>query len=292
MVMALMYSARSQWTLGEEGQAHAFADEGVRLAVTLGHPHTLAFAWYFASHLQVLMGDAVGVLARSPAANALCQEHGLTAYQSWFRLLTGWAAAQQGRADEGAREVAAQIAVNQATGARINRPFFLGLHADCEIRRGNHARALALVEEALAGIAEDRLWESQLHRQRGELLVTQGPEHHAEAVVSLRTALTIAESQGAVPFAKRAIAALAILDPSENHRGPGSAAGDSSNLTLRERELLGLLGGGLTDKEIAAALVISLTTVHSHLDRIRDKTGRRRRPELTRLAVDLGLVSS
>jgi len=34
--------------------------------------------------------------------------------------------------------------------------------------------------------------------------------------------------------------------------------------------------------------MISLATVHSHLDRIRDKTGRRRWAELTRLAVELG----
>jgi DNA-binding CsgD family transcriptional regulator len=62
------------------------------------------------------------------------------------------------------------------------------------------------------------------------------------------------------------------------------------NLSPRERELLGLLGRGMTDKQIAAELVISLATVRSHLDRIRDKTGRRRRPDLTRLAVELGLA--
>ena len=48
----------------------------------------------------------------------------------------------------------------------------------------------------------------------------------------------------------------------------------------------------MTDKEIAAALVISLATVRSHLDRIRDKTGRRRRPELSRLADELGLSAA
>jgi DNA-binding CsgD family transcriptional regulator len=176
-------------------------------------------------------------------------------------------------------------------GGRGNIAFLLSLHAECETRRGNHARALALVEDALAGMGEDRLWESRLHRQRGELLATQGPEHHTAAIDSLRTALAVAERQGAVPLAARATAALATLEPSRNPGGSGVAVGDSANLTLRERELLGLLGGGLTDKEIAAALVISLATVRSHLDRIRDKTGRRRRPELTRLAMDLGLVN-
>jgi DNA-binding CsgD family transcriptional regulator len=62
------------------------------------------------------------------------------------------------------------------------------------------------------------------------------------------------------------------------------------DLSPREREVLALLAGGATDEEIGARLFISTTTVRSHLDRIRDKTGCRRRPELTRLAVEQGIV--
>jgi DNA-binding NarL/FixJ family response regulator len=87
-------------------------------------------------------------------------------------------------------------------------------------------------------------------------------------------------------FARRAAAALARIEPA----AAPATQDQPSNLSSRERELLGLVGQGLTDKEIAAALVISLATVRSHLDRIRDKTGRRRRPELTRLADELGLT--
>jgi DNA-binding CsgD family transcriptional regulator len=60
-------------------------------------------------------------------------------------------------------------------------------------------------------------------------------------------------------------------------------------LSPREREILGLLCRGSTDQQIAEALIISLSTVRSHLDRIRDKTGCRRRSELTRLAIEIGL---
>jgi DNA-binding CsgD family transcriptional regulator len=60
-------------------------------------------------------------------------------------------------------------------------------------------------------------------------------------------------------------------------------------LSGREREILALLGAGLTDMQIADRLFISVATVRSHLDRIRDKTGCRRRPELTRLAISLDL---
>lgn len=58
-----------------------------------------------------------------------------------------------------------------------------------------------------------------------------------------------------------------------------------SRLSSRERELVGLVAEGMTDAEIAEKLFISIRTVRSHLDRIRDKTGCRRRAELTRLAL-------
>jgi DNA-binding NarL/FixJ family response regulator len=60
-------------------------------------------------------------------------------------------------------------------------------------------------------------------------------------------------------------------------------------LTKREREVLALVAAGEKDQDIAAQLFIGITTVHSHLERIRDKTGARRRAELTNLAHKLGI---
>jgi DNA-binding CsgD family transcriptional regulator len=61
-------------------------------------------------------------------------------------------------------------------------------------------------------------------------------------------------------------------------------------LSSREQELVGLVALGRTDAQIAAQLYISIRTVRSHLDRIRDKTGCRRRADLTRLALSTHLV--
>ncbi len=61
-------------------------------------------------------------------------------------------------------------------------------------------------------------------------------------------------------------------------------------LSPRERELITLVAQGRTDAQIAAQLYITVRTVTSHLDRIRDKTGCRRRADLTRLALGAGLV--
>ena len=61
-------------------------------------------------------------------------------------------------------------------------------------------------------------------------------------------------------------------------------------LSARERELVTLVAQGHTNAQIAARLHISVRTVSSHLDRIRDKTGYRRRADLTRLALSEALV--
>ena len=74
-------------------------------------------------------------------------------------------------------------------------------------------------------------------------------------------------------------------DPPAPQPPPGLA-----QLSAREQELVTLVAQGRTDAQIAAQLYISVRTVRSHLDRIRDKTGCRRRADLTRLALQAGLV--
>jgi DNA-binding CsgD family transcriptional regulator len=76
---------------------------------------------------------------------------------------------------------------------------------------------------------------------------------------------------------------LTAPEPSPTATGPGK-------LSAREQELVTLVAQGRTNAQIAAELYISVRTVSSHLDRIRDKTGCRRRADLTRLALTTGLV--
>jgi DNA-binding CsgD family transcriptional regulator len=78
---------------------------------------------------------------------------------------------------------------------------------------------------------------------------------------------------------------LTAAGPEPPVAGPGLDV-----LSPRERELVTLVARGHTDAQIAQQLHISVRTVSSHLDRIRDKTGCRRRADLTRLALNAGLV--
>jgi predicted ATPase/DNA-binding CsgD family transcriptional regulator len=80
---------------------------------------------------------------------------------------------------------------------------------------------------------------------------------------------------------------LTAPDPPQRAAAAGPGLG---RLSARERELVALVAQGRTNAQIAAQLFISVRTVGSHLDRIRDKTGCRRRADLTRLALAEGLV--
>ena len=82
---------------------------------------------------------------------------------------------------------------------------------------------------------------------------------------------------------------FALLLMSERTSAPGVAP-DAPRLSARERELVTLVAQGRTNTQIAGQLFISVRTVGSHLDRIRDKTGCRRLTDLTRLALQVGLV--
>jgi predicted ATPase/DNA-binding CsgD family transcriptional regulator len=71
--------------------------------------------------------------------------------------------------------------------------------------------------------------------------------------------------------------------------GQATAADSAGLLSEREREIVALLAGGATDAQIAGQLVLSVNTVRSHLERIRDKTGARRRTDLARYAIQAGI---
>ena len=98
----------------------------------------------------------------------------------------------------------------------------------------------------------------------------------------------VAEARGAaMSLATVAEYALMLTAPGSPLPQPRPALG---RLSAREEELITLVAQGRTDAQIAAQLYISASTVRSHLDRIRDKTGCRRRADLTRLALGAGLV--
>jgi DNA-binding NarL/FixJ family response regulator len=63
-------------------------------------------------------------------------------------------------------------------------------------------------------------------------------------------------------------------------------------LTTREREILALVGAGMSNHEIAAELVLSPLTAKTHVSRIMAKLGARDRAQLVVCAYETGLVTA
>jgi len=113
----------------------------------------------------------------------------------------------------------------------------------------------------------------------------EGPLREAREALGPDRTRAAEERGAAMSRAAAAEYALMLTDP-----GPPQPAAGPERLSARERELIILVARGRTDAQIAAQLYISIRTVRSHLDRIRDKTGCRRRADLTRLALTAGLI--
>jgi DNA-binding NarL/FixJ family response regulator len=85
-----------------------------------------------------------------------------------------------------------------------------------------------------------------------------------------------------------AAAALTVLvgTPAKPADGPGGA----HPLTVKEREVLDLLAKGLSNREIANTMVVSTTTVKSHLSNIYEKLGAKNRQDAVGRAIEQGLL--
>ena len=156
-------------------------------------------------------------------------------------------------------------------------------------RSSSSASAAAASRDTLRPAALAWAAAAACERQIGVPNLPQEVAHRAEPLGKARQALgparsQAAENRGAAMTLATAIefaALLAVGDPRQPSPAPGQP-----QLSARERELVTLVAQGRTD----AQLYISVRTVRSDLDRIRDKTGYRRRADLTRLALTAGLV--
>jgi DNA-binding NarL/FixJ family response regulator len=81
-----------------------------------------------------------------------------------------------------------------------------------------------------------------------------------------------------------------VVDALEDARPPATrpvehpvAAADVAHLTSRELEVLALVARGLSNKEIARELTVSVPTVKSHVHNLLHKLGARRRTDAARL---------
>lgn len=129
---------------------------------------------------------------------------------------------------------------------------------------------------------EEKLFEAIRSGAQGYLLKNI---HSREMLEMLRGAL---RGEAAIPprLAGRMLEEFRRM----SRQGRPSTGDEPDLLTPRELEVLGCVAQGMTDKEIATHLTLSLHTVKTHLRNILSKLQVRSRREAVRLAKDRGIV--
>jgi two-component system, NarL family, response regulator NreC len=127
------------------------------------------------------------------------------------------------------------------------------------------------------------------------LTMQNDPAFAREAMRAGATGYVLKQSAGAelVDAVRAAARGETYLNPrlgAEVAAAAQEPEGPPDEMTGREVEILRLIALGHTNSEIAEQLYLSVRTVESHRAHIQQKTGRSRRADLVRYALDHGLV--
>jgi len=119
----------------------------------------------------------------------------------------------RGESEAGLAEMRRGIAIFRQQGMVYIVPSFEAALAEAEAGAGEVAAALRRLDDALAGLeaTENRWYEAEIHRIRGEILLKRDPADTAAAEQSLQVAIAVAQSQKARSFELRAALSLAKL---------------------------------------------------------------------------------
>jgi DNA-binding CsgD family transcriptional regulator len=189
---------------------------------------------------------------------------------------------QAGRAGDAAAHLREGLQIALRAGARMDLVSGLDCCGHLCAASGRPADAVTVWAAVTALLRHDGLTDMSADaRRRHEPLL--------EARQALGPARTRAAEDRGTAMSMATAAEYALMLTAAGPQPPATAPGPGK-LSAREQELVTLVARGRTDAQIAAQLYISVRTVRSHLDRIRDKTGCRRRADLTRLALQAGLV--
>jgi DNA-binding NarL/FixJ family response regulator len=275
-IAAPVWAARGDWMVAETHVATAS-----KTAQLLGNESSYAYAANAAAHLGFARHDWPAIIAAGTPLFHLDSRDG-----AFEPGILGWrehydeALIAVGRLDEARRDLkdSLQLAARRgrrSTLARLGRPQAALALADGHPRQAERALEEGIEHaEAACGPFEQAL----LHDALGRLLRRQGERRRAAS--HLQAAHDGYSRLGAVPFLSRCGDELAAcgLHPSRGTPGP-------TGLSPRELAIVRLVARGLTNRQIATELVISVKTVEYHLGNAFAKFGVSTR---TQLAAQLG----
>jgi predicted ATPase len=219
-VYCLSQAAFTLWVLGYPDQAPRRGNQAVALAQRLSHPYSLAFARNFVGPVHQVRREVRAAKEHAEGVIALSAEHGYTDRSAYAIQVRGWAMAEQGYHEEGVAQIREGLAAFRSTGTRASLPYCLSMLVEACIKSGRVDDGLSALTEALAAAdeQEDRSWEAEMHRLKGELLLKQNNLNAAKAQSCFERAIEVARKQSAKSFELRATTGLSRLLASQGRR--------------------------------------------------------------------------
>jgi adenylate cyclase len=220
-VICKAYGAVALWLLGYPDKAGRQSNEAIDMSRGLS-PTSQALALHFAAMLHQLRRDGSRVREFSEASAAIAAEHSLVFWRAGGLVLSGWALAASGAAEEGISRLRQGLHDWQATGSGTYQTYFLGLLAELLARHGRGEEARRVLDDSLTLVREtgEGLYEAELHRLRGEARLSETAHPNADLVrqaeEDFRRALDIARRQEAKSLELRAAMSLARLSRRTN----------------------------------------------------------------------------
>jgi class 3 adenylate cyclase/predicted ATPase len=203
--------ARVLWTLGYPEQASRASDEALRLAEETSHSHTLAQALSLAAAFYLDRRDVQRTERLAREAVALATEHDFPYWRATGCLWWGWTLVQRRDMEKGLAQIQQSLAQFRARGDVQTIPHALTVLAGVYGQVGQPQKGLEALAEAV-GVLErtnERRREAEIHRLRGELLLSLPGQHYDEAEACFERALGIADQQNARMWELRAATSLA-----------------------------------------------------------------------------------
>jgi predicted ATPase/DNA-binding SARP family transcriptional activator len=209
---ALATYACCLWLIGYPDQALKRSQEALELAQELNHPFSLADVLWFAGCLfYTLRRDALAVKLNAEQLIALSHKLGIQGWLGDGIMYRGMALAMMGKLKEGIEQMHTGIAVHESIDLKCFLSGTLHAIAAAQAKASQSEDALTTLDEAFDMVkkTDEHLWEPELHRLRGEILLMQGDEVEAER--SLLQALEVASQQKAKSWELRAATDLTRL---------------------------------------------------------------------------------
>ena len=177
-VVLLGFVAWTLWFLGYPDQAQKRSEEVFTLAQELAHPYSLAWALIYVAWFHQYRREGQAAQARAEAAITLATEQEFAQISAWGAISRGWALAEQGKGEEGIKQMREGQAALRAIGAELMQSWILALLAEAYEKVGRAEEGLTLLAEALAVAHHngEHLYEAELYRLKGELTLQQASQ--------------------------------------------------------------------------------------------------------------------